>query len=327
MIIGKELRAWTEDRERQRRARRAADALAVEWGEGPVHRHFTESMAQLPERTAEDVTARVAELFRDDGWAGTLVETLAREAREDPCFEPPFRHLNADLHKGLLVYEDDLVALSVGVVQASRLAAHKSQARERASIFFSGQAVVLKFVRSGGARLSFWTAPPITAEFTAASAGQCERAGQRRIEDGEILVVDGRKESFVFEHAASNILMLQASTKPDRAPVSVEYDSVTGGYVGCSAADDSASRIQMISTLLRHLDCETAFGAIAAFLDHRDFFVRWHVMRELLGIDLEAALPHLRRMAARDPHPETRRVARSVLDRLEAPPAAGRVAA
>ena len=38
---------------------------------------------------------------------------------------------------------------------------------------------------------------------------------------------------------------------------------------------------------------------MAGFLDHPDFFVRWHVMRELLGLDAAAALPHLKRMAAR----------------------------
>jgi hypothetical protein len=39
----------------------------------------------------------------------------------------------------------------------------------------------------------------------------------------------------------------------------------------------------------------------------------------MLGLDARAALPHLKRMAASDPHPEPRRAARAVLDRLEAP--------
>ena len=93
---------------------------------------------------------------------------------------------------------------------------------------------------------------------------------------------------------ARNLVILQATVKPDRAPLSVEYDAATGAYVGCSAADDSASRIQMIATLLRKLGHDAAFPAIAAFLDHPNFFVRWHVMRELLGLDAAAALPHLR---------------------------------
>ena len=67
--------------------------------------------------------------------------------------------------------------------------------------------------------------------------------------------------------------------------------------------------------------------AIAAFLDHPSFFVRWHVMRELLGLDAAAALPQLKRMAARDPHPEARRAARTVLDRLESAPSEKREAA
>jgi hypothetical protein len=49
-------------------------------------------------------------------------------------------------------------------------------------------------------------------------------------------------------------------------------------------------------------------------------------MKELLGIDAGAALPHLRRMAAHDPHPDTRRAARSVLDRLEKTAAARQAA-
>ena len=75
----------------------------------------------------------------------------------------------------------------------------------------------------------------------------------------------------------------------------------------------------MITTLLRKLACEGAFESVAAFLDYPDFFVRWHVMKELLGIDAEAALPHLRRMAARDPHFDVRRTACAVLDRLARP--------
>ena len=51
-------------------------------------------------------------------------------------------------------------------------------------------------------------------------------------------------------------------------------------------------------------------------------------MKELLGLDAAAALPHLKRMAATDPHPDPRRAARAVLDRLERPaPGAKRQAA
>ena len=115
------------------------------------------------------------------------------------------------------------------------------------------------------------------------------------------------------------MVLLQATIAVDQAPLCVEYDSATGAYLGCSATGDTSSRIQMITTLLRKLDHQAAFPAIAGFLDHPDFFVRWHVMKELLGLDAQTALPHLKRMAASDPHPDPRRAARLVLDRLEQP--------
>jgi len=327
MLIGDELRAWIRDPDRQRSARLKADAAASRWENGRFHRRFRNEMSAVQSQSASAVAEAVRLLFADDEWVDALLDALAAEMREDPFFEPPFRHINSDIHSGLLVYEDDLVSIAAGVSPVATIAARKTGSRGRTSIAFSGQLSVLKFVKAGGARLAFWRIAPIADDFTANKAGRCEEAGKRDIVDGDILTVDGRCETFVIAQARANLVILQATVKPGRAPLSVEYDSESHEYVGCSAADDSASRIQMITTLLRKLDCAAAFPAIAGFLDHPNFFVRWHVIRELLGLDATAALPLLERMATSDSHPETRRTARTVLERLKAAPVAARKAA
>ena len=320
MIVGDALKAWTRDRAAQRATQANIDAFGQDWDRGPIHRRFEDAMASLPDPvSAETVADAVASLFADDGWVDALVSALARKMQADPFFEPPFRNLNSGIHTGLLVYEDERVSIAAGVTSALQLAARKTAPRGATSVGFSGQLSVFRFLKAGGATLSFWEAPPIGPGFTAAGAGSCRRTGSRGVADGEILIIDGRRQSYVIEALMGSFVLLQASIAVDQAPLSVEYDSVTGLYVGCSATGDTSSRIQMISTLLRKLDHQAAFPAIAAFLDHPDFFVRWHVMRELLGLDAEAALPHLKRMAASDPHPDPRRAARAVLDRLEAP--------
>ena len=321
MIIGDELGAWIGDPQRQRSARLKADAVASRWENGPFHQRFMNVMSRIPAE-APAIAEAVLLLFADDEWVDALLDALAAEMREDPFFEPPFRHINSDIHTGLLVYEDDFVSIAAGVSPVAAIAARKTSSRGRTSIAFSGQLSVIKFVKAGGARLAFWRTAPITDAFTSNDAGRCEEAGERDIADGDILTVDGRCESFVIAQARASLVLLQATVKPGRAPLSVEFDSVSREYVGCSAADDSASRIQMITTLLRKLDCAAAFPAIARFLDHPNFFVRWHVMRELLGLDATTALTHLKRMATSDPHPETRTTARAVLDRLQAAPSA-----
>ncbi|HYD11503.1 MAG TPA: HEAT repeat domain-containing protein [Allosphingosinicella sp.] len=320
MIVGEELKAWTRDRDAQRVTRADVDAFAQDWNRGPVHRRLEDAMASLPvPTTAAQVAEAVSALFADHDWVDELVAALARRMQADPFFDPPFRNLSTDLHAGLLVFEDERVSIAVGVTSALQMAVRKNQPRGATSVGFNGQLGVYRFVKAGGATLSFWEAPPIGPGFTAAGAGLCRRTGERRIADGEILVIDGRRESYVVEGLQGSFVLLQASIAVDQAPLSVEYDSATGRFVGCSATGDTSSRIQMITTLLRKLDHQPAFEAIAGFLDHPDFFVRWHVMKELLGLDLQAALPHLKRMAATDPHPDPRRAARAVLDRIEAP--------
>lgn len=316
MIVGDELRAWVDDRNRQRETQAAIDAFGRRWNQGPVHQHFTAAMASLPNFSAESVADRIADVFSEIWWVDTLLDGLTEALRSDPCFDPPFRAVNSDIHSGLLVFEDENAIVAAGVSRADQLAAKKNKRRGPSSINFSGYVSVLKFVKAGGASFSFWEAPKITADFTAANAGRCHHTGTRQIRDGEVLVVDGRFQSYVIDHARSNLVVLQASIKRDQAPLSVEYDSRTREYVGCSATDDSACRIQMVTTLLRKLECAAAFPAIAAYLDHPDFFVRWHVMRELLGIDAAAAMPHLENMAASDPHPDVRAAAQGLLGRV-----------
>ena len=319
MTRAHDLNIWLDDRDRQRRTQRAIEAAGRAWDQGPVQRRFDEAMAGLPARTAEAVAEAARALFADDAWVDRLIGTLVAPMQADPFFDPPFRAINSDIHSGLIVFEHDFVSIAAGVTMVTDLAAKKSARRGATSVAFSGRVSVLKFVKAGGARISLWKAPPITAAFSARDAGQCMRGGEVQLADGDILTIDGRRQGYVIERASANLLILQAEITLDQAPLSVEYDSTTLAYVGCSATGDGASRIQMIATVLRKLGAEAAFPVLAGFLDHQDFFVRWHVMRELLGIDAEAALPHLKRMAARDPHDDVRRAARSVLDRLQAP--------
>ena len=316
MRVGPELREWLDDGEKQRLARAQADAFATRWNESSVEEFFGPALSQLQGSSAETIAAATRELFAEDKVLDALVARLAEALRANPFLEPSFRHFNSEIHNGLILYEDDNVSVAAGVTNLVSLAEKKGR-HSGGAIAFSGQVEIFKFVRAGRARLSLWEAPRITAGFTAAQAGRCRRTGERVLQDGEVLIVDGRFQSFIIEHASANLVLLQATVKADRAPVAVEYDCLTGEYRGCSAADDSASRSQMIATLLRKLDCAAAFPTMAEYLDHPSFFVRWHVMRELLGLDAEAALPHLRRMAAGDPHPETRRAAGQVLERLE----------
>ncbi len=288
----------------------AREKAARAWAD--VRSRVDAALAGVTDQAAAIGAARA--LLRDDDWIAALLDAAAASLDIDAGRTLPLRVSDSEVRSGIVVAQHPAVSFTLDVVHAARLAAKKNNPGP-GSIGFTGDISIARFVRAGGAVLSWWEIPPIGCDFSAAAAGTCRRTGQRALADGDIVELDGRHESFIIEAARANLLLVSATIRTE-APVSVEYDGATGAYLGCSAASDRESRLQMIATLARLLDAKEAFPAIAALLDEPAFFVRWHAMRELIAIDADAALPYLELLATHDPHEEVRAAARATLELL-----------
>jgi hypothetical protein len=197
------------------------------------------------------------------------------------------------------------VTITLGFTSADSLAAKKSGVTGPRSIRFSGLLSSFHWLKAGGATLSFWETDRPGLDFTSPKGGRCRLVERRRI--------------FVIEHASSEMICLQAAVHTDAAPLALEYDAKTLGFVSASSSDEASSRIEMLVTLLRLMERDDAVPDLLELLDSPHFYTRWHIMREFLALDAQAALPHLRRMAAADPHPEVRSAAAQTLNMFFAP--------
>jgi hypothetical protein len=316
MIPGAALAEWLSDRDAQRLSYERVDAAAQRWSVQPLMTQLEREVAELEPRTAQGLLAAARRFMdRGDEVEGMMAELIAI-AGTDPFFRPPFHPLVNEVHNSLLLYHHPDLSISLGVTGVDMLAAKKTGRKGPASINFTGYATLLRFLKAGGATLSFWEAPEIGDDFAAGDAGPCRLVDCRRIADGEEMVIDGRRQSFVIEHAESDILFFQAVARAGCAPVGVEYDSESLKFIGASSTDEASSRLQMMVSLLGALGREDAFPLFEEALDSPQFYTRWHIMREMLGMDAEAALPSLKQMAAEDPHPDIRAAARQTLDRF-----------
>jgi hypothetical protein len=250
----------------------------------------------------------------DDGSAvEESISHLIASAAGDPFFRPLMRSIHSDINSGILLFEAPELTIMLSILPADALAAKRVSASGPTSIVFPGQLSLYKFFRAGSATFSFWEAPPADSGFTAGESGGCRLAERRAIQDGELLRLDGRSQSFVIEHAASDLVYLHATTTVDCAPLIVEYDTASLEYVGASSTDEVSSRTQMMLALLRTMERPDAAPVFVEMLGHRHFYARWQAMRELLALDAETALPHLTAMASDDPHPEVRAAAAATL--------------
>jgi hypothetical protein len=330
MIPGPVLAAWIADRDAQRRSYGRVDACAQKWSLHPLMTQIEREVSELDPRTPDNLLAAARRFMDRTDDIDALMGELIATSRIDPFFRPPLPPITAEIHSSLLLYHHPDLSIGLGVSGVDDLAAKKSGRRGPASVNFAGYVILLRLIDAGGATLSFWEAPPIGEDFVAADAGPCRLVSRRRMEDGEEVVIDGRHQSFVIDHAERDIVYFQAVARAQCAPVCAEYDSDSLSFIGASSTDEAASRVQMMASLLRAMGRDDAFPLLEKALDGWPFYARWHIMREMLAMDAAAALPSLRRMAQADPHPDIRAAARQTLGLFfedEEVPAEGEAAA
>lgn len=314
MVPGVALAQWLADRDAQNASQQRVDEAARRWSVAPLITRLDREVVEADPRTPEALIDAARRFIGRTGEIEGMMAELIAGCRADPFFRPPFHPLSSEVHNSLLLYHHPDLSVSLGVTGVDMLAAKKIARSGAASINFNGFVTLLSFAKAGGATLSFWEAPAIGDDFSETRAGSCRLVERRRIADGEEIVVDGRFQSFVIDHAETDILFFQAVARAGCAPVGAEYDSDTLRFIGASSTDEASSRLEMMVSLLRALGRDDAFPLFEEALASRQFYTRWHVMREMLSLDAEAALPSLRRMAADDPHPDIRAAARQTLE-------------
>ncbi|MGZ8285945.1 MAG: HEAT repeat domain-containing protein [Allosphingosinicella sp.] len=314
MIIGPVLAAWFADKERH-----AATVARLEGVSGRFRSlpwvAGLEARAAAAEGLGADALLAAARAFLRNGDAiDACLDLMIEAALEDPFFRPPMRTALSEIQAGLLLVDRPSLSVYLAIASATGIAEKRLGRSGPASIAFTGRRSVYRFLRAGEGILSLWEAPDIEPGFSAATSGRCRLLERRAVSDGDLLELDGRRHGFVIEFARSDIVYLQASTPAGSAPLTVEYDSLTLRFAGASSSDELSSRIQLMLSLLRTMDRQDAAPFFREILSGPHFFDRWHAMREFLALDAEQALPCLRDMAERDPHPEVRAAARSTLD-------------
>lgn len=313
MIANSKLAAWLASPEQQSRSRAAVAQFVGEWGGGPLMGQLDRDLTFMVEKTPAGVVAAVRR-FLDRVDEQGLIPALIARAAADPFFLPPMHPVTSDLFSGLLLFDRPEVSIAFGVTTVDMLAARKANKRSAAgSVVFTGHHSLFRYVKAGGATLSFWELPAVDGAFTASGAPKCRQGGRRRVSDGEEVLTDGTRQTFIVDHADGDMLYFQVVVRTGGAPLALEYDAESRSLIGTTGNDEGGSRVQMMASLLRAMDREDAVPVLRDAMAGTDFHIRWHVMREMLALDAEAALPDLRRMAGEDPHPEVRAAAAQTL--------------
>jgi hypothetical protein len=316
MIAGEELAAWLRNRRAQHDTAKTVEEVARRLRRLPGLIRLNDALDTARHRGADEVLALAGAFVGAPGAIEEVLDVLIAAVVDDPYFRPHFDIASSEVHSGLLLFDRPELSLTLAVMSADSIAAKRAERKGGASLIFNGRRTAFHFLKSGGATLSLWEAPGIGPGFTADASGRCVFLERLRIEDGQKLDVDGRRFTFIVEETERDIVFVGAATALGAGPLSVEYDWETRRFIGASSTDEASSRTQMMLALLRMMDRRDALPLFRQLLGSEHFYARWQTMREFLALDAGAALPHLREMAAADPHREVRNAAAQTLASL-----------
>ena len=185
--------------------------------------------------------------------------------------------------------------------------------------FASGNSEV--FILKGAIRYRVWEVDPFDDSTDMASYEPNMRVGEPRLlEAGEVLR-EGDFMSVEYLPHDEPTLLVHTQMMSGTAPLDISCSLTSRTLVRVAAPESRLSRYQMIATLMRILERDDAFDLVATLLAEPYHFLRWHGMRELIGLDAERALPLLQKMAETDPQPAVRRAAQLTLDEFFTVPA------
>lgn len=313
MIASERLAGFIASPQEQAQSQARVDAFVARWSHMPPMVTLERDLRRLQDPEPAAVLELARGFMDHTAELQQLVDEMIAQSQGDPFFRPPFHPATSEINVSLLIFHSSLLSIAMGVTGVEMLAAKKAVPNPTGSVGFTGHLGLFRFLKAGDAELSLWEAPPISGSFSAAQAAECRQVGRRRLRDGDELVIDGARESFIIEHASSDMVYLQAMVRCGAAPLAAEFDHRTRQLVSVNSTDEVSSRVQMMATLLRSMGRDDAAPLIAEFLSTPHFYTRWYLMRELLAMDAEFAQPHLQTMALADPHPEVRAAAAQTL--------------
>lgn len=143
---------------------------------------------------------------------------------------------------------------------------------------------------------------------------QLHPLARSRSSSGEPLFLEGGRQGMHLLHGSGSTSMIVCLSAAPRSEVTQHFSIRTGRLVGCTAANVTDSRLQIIATALSNMPGTGNSKSLLDLSHHPTTFVRWGAIRSLYQIDPRAASERLREMRESDENEEIRTLAARSLE-------------
>ena len=217
----------------------------------------------------------------------------------------------------IILDSNDYFDLSIDIINSSLLNKYKFQSKmnlKERGISFYGRETITYFIKSGDMKVSNWTHDTPIKHLDDA---KCKSEGETKVNDGD-LIYKKTNETYMFESSSDNAIAISLEFKQSKSPLSLMFSAYDYQLKFQNPSDEVDSRVQLHISLLKTMNCIKAIPTIKKFLSHKQHYIRWYAMQQLLGLDALMVLDELECMAKFDAHEEVRYAATQTWELVQA---------
>ena len=210
---------------------------------------------------------------------------------------------STNLHS-LILFRDAF--LTIGIMCRTGLDGAMQASQEDELVTVSSVDTLLCFWSGAGGFLRTLKAPHIDFDTPITKDLLCRPKEDVAIEEGLQVFLSGGRAAYAYTHIGEPVVVLFMELNKLKSPVVARYRAKSGVFHSVSAADKVSSRLQVLASQLKAFSPSgfDIHGALRPLLKHRDHFVRWSALREIIADDPANAVPVVDKCLEHETHPQ-----------------------
>jgi len=233
-------------------------------------------------------------------------------------YATPVSNFSTGALSSIYIFDGANVRLSLASILPTNLIFNKTKKTTKGKGFtVIGYDTVLKFIKSKNTVIEAYEMDQNSEKIEGIPTRLSSAPQIHNLRSGDSLYLPGGQQAMTFISIDGPVTYLDLSVKHTRIPAFPQYRADTKELHGLQCASVESSRLQVMSVALKSMQKQQSVSTLEKLLEHHDYHVRWHVVREIYGISTEAAQPHLRKMAKNDASSQIREAAAIALADIE----------
>ncbi|MEM7493101.1 MAG: hypothetical protein AAF296_06930 [Pseudomonadota bacterium] len=249
----------------------------------PTYVNLVKDVSDINSEKSDDVLDRIIDnYFVDLAWLEQILFESFSLSNTMHLYSSPFPAMIGKVNKGLQIYADRNVSISIQSLDYHMVKSHKAEEKSDSSIFFSCHDQRFIFFPSKSIEISFWQTDKFDDGTDLRNKSRCRLSETKTITERAVFRIKGASESFTIDAVLAPCHFVQIVRFDEASSFSLEYSFRSRMIVRATAESQKPLLTLLAAEYLSNIEDlsevekDTIFEAMSS---HSAHYVRWEAAK------------------------------------------------